>query len=127
MKSSPTFLSIASGIMLLAACDGTSQCVKLSAYAADEARACLESPETATELRACSPDPQTRGVRIVCLVDDAGKLYVTVTSDSARVSGTGWRYTGGVGDQQLSVAEEMRCSDFSSSVGYPEPAKQCPP
>ena len=127
MTSFQTFVPIVSGIMLLAACDGASQCVKLSAYAADEARTCLEVPETVTELRACSPDPQTRGVRIVCLVDDVGKLYVTVTSDSARVSGAGWRYSGGVGAQQLSAAEEMRCSDFSSHVGYPEPAKQCPP
>lgn len=125
MGRPPRFWSIALGVVLLAACDGASQCVQLTAYAADEARACLGPPKAIPELHVCSG--QTRGVRTICLVDSGGQLYVAPVSDSASVWGTGWRYSDGEGDLQLSAAEEMRCSDFSSRVGFPEPAKRCSP
>src|SRR5262245_29821118 len=104
-----TFLSIGAGLMLLAGCDGADQCVHPSIYAADEARACLASPKTVPEVSACSGQP-TRGVRIICLVDSGGQLYVATVRDSATVRGPmGWRYSGGGGaDVQLSAAEEMR-------------------
>ena len=108
-----------------AACDDDLRCVELSAYAVDEARVCLQSPRAVPELQACAPYPPTRGVRIVCLVDGSGQLYVATINDSARVSGTGWRYSGGVGEQQLSALEMQRCTRISSEVGFPEPAKQC--
>jgi hypothetical protein len=122
------FLSIAVGLMLIAGCDGASQCVHPSIYAADEARACLGAPKKVPEVQACTGQPM-RGVRVICLVDSGGQLYVTIVSDSATVWGPmGWRYAGGAGtDTQLSAAEEMRCSDFTSRVGVPEPAKQCSP
>jgi len=126
MRRPPTLWLIAAGVLLLAACDGASQCTLVTVYAADEARACLGPPKTITELRACSGQP-TRGVRIICLVDSGGQLYVATVGDSAQVSGTGWRSSDGFGDAQLSATEELRCSDFSSRVGFPEPAKQCSP
>jgi len=128
MGRPPAFLPIAVGVMLIAGCDGASQCVHPSIYAADEARACLGAPKTVPEVEACSGQP-TRGVRVICLVDSGGQLYVATVSDSATVWGPiGWRNSAAAGtDFQLSAAEEMRCSDFTSRVDFPEPAKQCTP
>jgi hypothetical protein len=106
---------------------GSQQCAEVSAYPADEARACVGAAQTIPELQACSSVPATRGVRIVCLVDSSGQLFVATTGDSATLSGTGWRYSGGAGEQQLSTSEQQRCTDFVSEVGFPEPSKQCSP
>jgi len=126
VKTLRTLLVVVS-LLAFTACDSAQQCQKLFAYRADETRSCLQPPQPVPELLACTTEPLTRGVRIVCLVDRANQLYVATTSDSAQLSGTGWRYTGGAGDQQLSALESQRCADFLSRVGFPEPAKQCGP
>ena len=60
-------------------------------------------------------------------LNGAGQLYVATTGDSAHITGTGWRYTRGVGEQQLSTSEAQQCADFSARVGLPEPHKECVP
>ena len=123
-----TFRAIALAVVLLAGCDGASQCVHPSVYAADEARTCLGPAMVVIEVEACGGQ-QTRGLRTICLVDSGGQLYVATVSDSATVwVRMGWRYSDAPGtDVQLSAEEEMRCSDFTSRLGFPEPAKQCSP
>jgi hypothetical protein len=130
MGRPPTFWSIAAGIVLLAGCDGASQFVHPSAYPADEARGCLGAPKGVADVFACTGQP-VRAVRIICLVDSGGQLYLATVNEAASVwgkEGTSWRFSDAEGtDLDLTAAEEMRCSDFTSRVGVPEPAKQCSP
>ena len=108
------------------ACEDT-RCREMSANAVDETRYCLHASVTIPQLQACTPYPPTRGVRIVCLVNDGGQLHLASAGDSERIAGSGWRYSDGTGASALSAAEVQRCSEAIAKVGVPEPAKLCEP
>ena len=108
------------------ACEET-QCRTPLAQAVDEGRSCLEPAVEIPELRGCSPSPPTRGVRVFCLVDGNGRLYLVGGGDSETLSGDGWRYSGGTGTNALSATESGRCTDAIAAVGSLEPSKLCAP
>jgi len=60
MGRPPAFLPIAVGVMVIAGCDGASQCVHPSIYAADEARGCLQSDG---RVGRCAPSPASAAER----------------------------------------------------------------
>jgi hypothetical protein len=105
-------------------CEET-RCRELSAYPLDEAGNCLRPSRSIPELQACTAHPPTRGVRTICLVDASGQLFLATTGDSERVSGSGWRYSGGAGAQALTEPETQRCAAAMSQIGFPEPRKEC--
>lgn len=118
------------GLLLVAlgaasACEETRCRGDLSAYRVDETRYCLQTSMSIPELQACGPYPPTRGVRIVCLVDTLGQLYIGTAGDSERLSGSGWRYSDGTGQRALWAADTQRCSAAVESIGYPDSAKLC--
>jgi hypothetical protein len=106
------------------ACEET-RCRGLSAYPLDEARACLRPSQSIPELQACTPYPPTRGIQFICLVDGSGQFFIASGGDSERVSGSGWRYSGGLGAQALTEQELQRCAEAMSKIGFPEPRKEC--
>jgi hypothetical protein len=107
-------------------CEET-QCRTPQAHAVDEGRSCVKPAVEIPELRACSPSPPTRGIRVFCLVDGNGLLYLAGGGDSETLSGDGWRYSGGTGANALSATEDGRCTDAIAAVGSPEPSKLCAP
>src|SRR5688500_12720234 len=84
------------------ACEDT-RCVAALVYPVDEDLYCLRPPRLIPELQACAASPPPRRPRLVCLVDSLGELHLASTSDSVSVSGTGWRYSGGMEAQALSA------------------------
>jgi hypothetical protein len=108
------------------ACEET-RCRELSAHPLDEAGACLRPARSIPELQACTLYPPTRGIQIICLVDGSGQLFIASGGDSERVSGSGWRYSGGAGAQALTEQEQQRCAEATSKIGFPEPRKECAP
>jgi hypothetical protein len=108
------------------ACEET-QCRTPQAHAVDEGRSCLKPAMEIPELRACSPSPPTRGIRVFCLLDGNGHLYLAGGGDSETLSGNGWRYSDGTGTSALSATESKRCTDAIAAVGSLEPSKICAP
>ena len=108
------------------ACEET-RCRTPEAHAVDEGRSCLKPAMEIPELRACSPYPPTRGIRVFCLLDGDGHLYLAGGGDSETLSGGGWRYSDGTGTSALSATESQRCADAIASVGSLEPSKLCAP
>jgi hypothetical protein len=104
-----------------------SRCRTPQAQAVDEGRSCVKPAMEIPELRACSPYPPTRGIRVFCLVDRNGLLYLAGGGDSETLSGDGWRYSGGTGTNALSATENARCTDAIAAVGSLEPSKLCAP
>jgi hypothetical protein len=109
-----------------ATCGNAGPCTKLSAYPVDQARACLRAPEVLPDVQACATRPGSLGIRIVCLVDSSGQFYVAPLITSSDIAGTGWHYTDGSGEQQLSMSEATQCADFSARL-EPDPSKECVP
>ena len=106
------------------ACEET-RCRTPQAHPVDEGRGCLGPAIEVAELRACGPSLPGRGIRVFCLVDDRGDLYIVGGGDSESLSGQGWRYTGGTGQNGLSEAELKRCEDTIERSGKLEPADVC--
>lgn len=108
-----------------AGCDDV-RCREVSAYAVDESRLCLQANVQVPELQACATTSYpTRGIRVACLVDGAGRLHLATGGDSERFWGTGWRHSDGAGAWVLSADDMQRCSAAIDSIGFPEPAKMC--
>lgn len=103
------------------------RCRALSARVVDEGRYCVGPEIAIPELEGCTPYPPTRGIRVLCLVDSDGQLYLASAGDSERLSGSGWRYSGGAGAQGLSAEDMQRCAEAIAQVGFPEPNKTCTP
>jgi hypothetical protein len=103
-------LSIALGLGAGVRCQDV-RCRELTVSPLDESRHCLRPEKPTTGLTACTPWPPTRGILWMCLADDSGNLYLTSLGDSERVTGPGWRYTGGLGTQALTPQEQERCTE----------------
>lgn len=120
-------------VLLVVAMAGTSvaceeaRCRTPGAYGVDEGRSCLKPAMEISELRACSPYPPTRGIRVFCLLNGNGHLYLAGGGDSETLSGDGWRYSDGTGTSALSATESERCTAAIAAVGSLEPSKFCAP
>lgn len=120
----PRLIVLAALVGSSVACEET-RCRIPQAQAVDEERGCVQPAFAVPELRACTPYPPARGIRVFCLVDDGGQLYLVGGGDSERLSGDGWRYTGGTGPHALSPQEIERCDGAIEKAGNLDPADLC--